>query len=165
MPIAAASSAILRHLHGLLSREGGAEEASLEVMTLAEARTRPGHGISLVLWRVQPDEAAGDTGPLRTASKGDPPDGGGLRLRYLLIVRGPDADSEQTLLGRCMALIDQNPVVGDAGGPGDIAAEALVLSIESPADEAYLRLAEACGDPPPLVVPYVARSVRLRPQG
>jgi hypothetical protein len=165
MPIAAASSAILRHLHVLLAREGGAGDWSLEVMTLAEARTRPGHGISLVLWRVQPDEPAGDTEPLRTASKGDPPGGGGLVLRYLLVIRGQDAEAEQTMLGRCMALIDQNPVVGNAGDPGDITAEALVLSIESPPDEAYLRLAEACGDPPPLVVPYVARSVRLRPPG
>jgi hypothetical protein len=162
MPIAAASAAILRHLHGLLETGGGLGGWSLEVLTLSEARTRPGHGVSLVLWRVQPDEPAGDTFPQRQASKGDPPDGGGLRLRYLLVVRGTDAEAEQEMLGRCMAAIDRNPVVGGAGDPADISAEALVLSIEAPPDEAYLSLAEACGDPPPLVVPYVARSVQLR---
>jgi hypothetical protein len=165
MPIAAASTAILRHLHRLLEAEGGLGGWSLEVLTLSEARTRPGHGVSLVLWRVQPDETAGDTFPQRQASKGDPPDGGGLRLRYLLVVRGNDAEGEQEMLGRCMAALDRNPVVSGAGDPADISAEALVLAIEAPPDQAYLSLAEACGDPPPLVVPYVARTVRLRPPG
>ncbi|MGG5811122.1 Pvc16 family protein [Falsiroseomonas sp. CW058] len=163
MPIAAASEAIRRHLQSLLGP--GGDGGGVEVMTLAEARTRPGHGIALVLWRVQPDESAGDTFPQRQASKGDPPDGGGLRLRYLLTVRGQDGPAEQALLGRCMALLDANPVVGGAGDPADIMAEALVLTTEAPSDEAYLRLAEACGDPPPLVVPYLVRSVRLRPPG
>ena len=132
--------------------------------TLPEARTKPGLGIALVLWRVQPDEPAGDTSPLRTASKADPPDGGGLKLRYLLVVRGgAGGEAEQAMLGRCMAALDRHPVVEDAGTPGGIAAEALVVTVETPADEAYLRLVEACGDPPPLVVPYAVRSVQLRP--
>jgi hypothetical protein len=67
------------------------------------------------------------------------------------------------MLGRCMAALDRHPVVEDAGARGGIAAEALVVTVETPADEAYLRLVEACGDPPPLVVPYAVRSVRLRP--
>ncbi len=67
------------------------------------------------------------------------------------------------MLGRCMAVLDRHPVVEDAGARGSVAAEALVVTVETPADEAYLRLVEACGDPPPLVVPYAVRSVRLRP--
>jgi hypothetical protein len=101
---------------------------------------------------------------LRTASKADPRDGGGLKLRYLLVVRGgSDGEAEQTMLGRCMAALDRHPVVEEAGAPGNVAADALVVTIETPPDDAYLRLVEACGDPPPLVVPYTVRSVRLRP--
>jgi hypothetical protein len=164
MPIAAASTAIVRHLQARLEEAGALEGWSVASTTLPEARTNPGHGIALVLWRVQPDEPAGNTAPLRTASRADPPEGGGLKLRYLLLVRGGDSVAEQTMLGRCMAVLDRHPVVaGQAGAPGGIDAEALVVSVEAPPDDAYLRLVEACGDPPPLVVPYVARSVRLRP--
>lgn len=163
MPIAAASESLVGHLRARLAAEGGAEAWSVEAMTLPEARTKPGHGIALVLWRVQPDEPAGDTSPLRTASQGDPPEGVGLKLRYLLVVRGSDAVTEQTMLGRCMAVLDRHPVVEEPGSAANIAAEALVVAAETPADDAYLRLAEACGDPPPLLVPYVVRSIRLRP--
>jgi hypothetical protein len=163
MPIAAASEALARHLRNWLVEERGAEAWPIEAMTLPEARTKPGHGIALVLWRVQPDEPAGDTSPLRTASKGDPPEGGGLKLRYLLVVRGTDAATEQTMLARCMEVLDRHPVIEEPGSAANIAAEALVVAVETPADDAYLRLTEACGDPPPLLVPYVARSVRLHP--
>jgi hypothetical protein len=163
MPIAAASETLVRHLSTRLAENSGTEVWSVEAMTLPEARTRPGHGIALVLWRVQPDEPEGDTSPLRTASKGDPPEGIGLKLRYLLVVRGTDAATEQAMLARCMAVLDRHPVVEEPSAPGNIAAEALVVAVETPSDEAYLRLAEACGDPPPLLVPYVVRSVRLRP--
>ena len=164
MPIAAASAAFARHLRTRLEEAGALDGWTVETMTLPEARTKPGHGIALVLWRVQPDESPGDTEPLRTASKGDPPEGVGLKLRFLLVVRGDDGGAEQTMIGRCMAALDQHPVVGDAGGsPGSITAEALVVAVETPSDDHYLRLVEACGDPPPLAVPYVARSVRLRP--
>ena len=163
MPIAAASAAFVRHLRARLEEAGALEGWTIAAMTLPEARAKPGHGVAVVLWRVQPDEPAGDTSPLRTASKADPPEGVGLKLRYLLVVRGNDGEAEQAMIGRCMAALDQHPVVGEAGAPGDITAEALVVAIETPPDGAYLRLAEACGDPPPLVLPYVARSVRLRP--
>ena len=163
MPIAAASDALVRHLRARLEEAGALDGWTVEATTLPEARTNPGHGVALVLWRVQPDEPAGDTSPLRTASKGDPPEGGGLKLRYLLVVRGSDGGAEQTMLGRCMAVLDRHPVAEEAGAPGSIAAEALVVAIEAPPDDTYVRLAAACGDPPPLVVPYVARSVRLRP--
>ncbi len=163
MPIAAASDALVRHLRARLEEAGALEGWTVTAMTLPEARTNPGHGITLVLWRVQPDEPAGDTSPLRTASKADPPEGVGLKLRYLLVVRGSDGQAEQTMLGRCMAVLDQHPVAEETGAPGSIAADALVVAIEAPPDDAYIRLAEACGDPPPLMVPYVARSVRLRP--
>ena len=164
MPIAAASDALARHLRARLEEAGALEGWAVEAMTLPEARTKPGHGVALVLWRVQPDEPAGDTSPLRTASKADPPDGGGLKLRYLLVVRGgSDGEAEQTMLGRCMAVLDRHPVVEGTESPGSIAADALVVSIETPPDDAYLRLVEACGDPPPLAVPYAVRSVPLRP--
>ncbi len=163
MPIAAASDALARHLRSLLEAEGPLGGWTIETMTLPEARTQPGHGIALVLWRVQPDEPAGDTEPVRTASKGDPPEGLGLRLRYLLLVRGSDGASEQVMLGRCVAALHEHPVVADAGEPASITAEALVVSVETPMDEAYLQLMLACGDPPPLIVPYTVRSVRLRP--
>lgn len=162
MAIAAASEALVRHLRTRLA-EGGSEAWPIEAMTLPEARTRPGHGIALVLWRVQPDEPPGDTSPLRTASKGDPPEGVGLTLRYLLVVRGSDAVAEQSMIGRCMEVLDRHPVVEEPGAAANIAAEALVVTVETPPDDAYLRLAEACGDPPPLLVPYAVRSVRLRP--
>ena len=80
MPIAAASDALVRHLHARLEEAGALEGLTIETMNLPEARANPGHGVALVLWRVQPDEPAGDTSPLRTASEGDPPDGGGLKL-------------------------------------------------------------------------------------
>jgi Pvc16 N-terminal domain len=163
MPIAAASTALVRHLRDRIEEAGALEGWTVASTTLPEARTNPGHGVALVLWRVQPDEPAGDTSPLRTASKGDPPEGGGLKLRYLLLVRGGDGAAEQTMLGRCMAVLDRHPVVDEAGRPGAIDAEALVVSVEAPPDAAYLRLVEACGDPPPLAVPYTVRSVRLRP--
>jgi hypothetical protein len=162
MPIAAASDALVRHLRARLEEAGALSGLAIEAMTLPEARTKPGHGVALVLWRVQPDEPAGDTSPLRTASKADPPEGGGLKLRYLLVVRGSDGEAEQTMLGRCMAVLDRHPVVEEARAPGSVAADALVVTLEAPPDEAYLRLVEACGDPPPLVAPYTVRSVRLR---
>jgi hypothetical protein len=154
---------LVTHLRTHLAEGGGAEAWPVEAMTLPEARTRPGHGIALVLWRTQPDEPEGKNLPMRTASKGDPPEGGGLKLRYLLVVRGIDAASEQAMLGRCMAVLDRHPVVEEPGAAANVAAEALVVTVEVPSDDAYLRLAEACGDPPPLLVPYAVRSVRLHP--
>jgi len=129
MPIAAASDALVRHLRARLEEAGAPEGWPVEAMTLPEARTNPGHGVTLVLWRVQPDEPAGDTSPLRTASKGDPPEGVGLKLRYLLVVRGGDGGAEQTMLGRCMAVLDRHPVVEDASAAGSIAAGAFVLAL------------------------------------
>jgi hypothetical protein len=82
-----------------------------------------------VLWRVQSDEPAGDTSPLRTAWKADPPVGGGLKLRYLLVVRGRDGEAEQTIFGRCMAVLDRHPVVEDAGAPGSVAADPMAVTI------------------------------------
>lgn len=163
MPIAASSAALVRHLRDQLEKTGALEGWTIEAMTLPEARTKPGHGIAFVLWRVQPDEPVGDTSPLRTASKADPPEGTGLRLRYLLVVRGGEGEAEQAMLGRCMALLDRHPVVEEAGAPGSIAAEALVVATETPPDDIYLRLVETLGDPPPLIVPYVVSSVRLHP--
>jgi hypothetical protein len=158
MPIAAASAALARHLQRRLEEAGALDDWTVEATTLPEARMRPGHSISLVLWRVQPDEPSGDVDHQRSASLGEPPEGGGLKLRYLLLVRGADSAEEQRLLGACMAVLEQHPVAEE----GDIAA-ALVVALEAPDDAAYLRLVEALGDPPPLLVPYAVRSVPLRP--
>ena len=144
MPVAAASDALVRHLRARPEEAGALEGLTVEATTLPEARTKPGHGVTLVLWRVQPNS-------------------GGLKLRYLLVMRGSDSHAEQTMLGRCMAVLDRyRALAEEAGAPGSIAADALVVIIETPQDGAHLRLAEACGDPP-LVVPYVAPSVRRRP--
>jgi Pvc16 N-terminal domain len=161
--IAAASDTLVRHLRARLEEADALDGWTVEATTLPEARANPGHGVTFVLWRVQPDEPAGDTSPLRTASKRDPPEGVGLKPRCLLVVRGNDGGAEQTMLGRCMAVLDRHPVAEETGAPGSIAADALVVAVEVPPDDAYLRLVEACGDPSPLVVPYVARSVHLRP--
>ncbi len=163
MPIAAASAALARHLHASLEQAGALQGMEVEAMTHSQARTNPGHGIALILWRVQPEESAGDTSPLRTASKADPPEGVGMRLRYLLTVRGHDSEAEQATLGHCMQALERNPVIQSAGEPGDIEAEALVVTLEHLADETYLQLLEACGDPPPLLLPYMVHSMRLRP--
>jgi hypothetical protein len=69
MPIAAASAALTRHLRASLDRDGALQGMEVEAMTLSQARTNPGHGIALILWRVQPEENAGDTSPLRTVSR------------------------------------------------------------------------------------------------
>ncbi|SDD60419.1 Pvc16 family protein [Belnapia rosea] len=163
MPIAAASAALVRHLQDSLEQAGALQDMAVEAMTLSQARTNPGHGIALVLWRIQPEESTGDTSPLRTASRGDPPDGVGLRLRYLLTVRGHDSEAEQEMLGHCMAALERNPVIEQTGAPGEIDAEALVVTLEHIPDETYLQLLEACGDPPPLLLPYMVHSLRLRP--
>jgi hypothetical protein len=163
VPIAAASDAFACHLRGRLEEAGALEGWTVRAVTLREARAKPEDGIALVLWRVQPDEPSGDDPPLRAASRADPPEGVGLRLRYLLVVRGADAGAEQTMLGRCMAALDQHPVVQEVGTPGGAPAAALVVAVEQPPDDAYLRLVEACGDPTPLLVPYVVRSVPLMP--
>lgn len=163
MPIAAASAALTRHLRASLERDGALHGMEVEAMTLSQARTNPGHGIALILWRVQPEESPGDTSPLRTASKADPPEGAGMRLRYLLTVRGHDSAAEQAMLGHCMQALERNPVIQSAGEPGDVEAEALVVTLEHLPDETYLQLLEACGDPPPLLLPYMVHSMRLRP--
>jgi hypothetical protein len=136
MPIAAASDALLRHQRARLEEAGALEGWTVGAMTLPEARTNPGHGVTLVLWRVQPDEPAGDTSPLRTASKGDPPEGVGLKLRYLPVVRGGDGGAEQSMLGRCMAVLDRHPVVEETGSAGSVTADALVVAVEAPPDDA-----------------------------
>lgn len=166
MPIAAASDALVRHLRARLDEDGGGLDGwAVEATTLPEARGGSGRGIALVLWRVQPDEPAGDEPPARVASKADPPGGGGLKLRYLLVVRGDGGgQAQQDMLGRCVAALDRHPVVeGPGEEPGALAATALVAAMESPSDELYLKLVEACGDPPPLVVPYAVSNVRLLP--
>lgn len=171
MPIAAASDALARHLRARLDEAGALDGWDVEATTVREAsedgdgqRQRHRRHVALVLWRVQPDEPGGRGDlPARAASQAAPPDGGGLVLRYLLLVRGGDGRAEQTMLGRCMAVLDQHPVVEEPGAPGDIAAMALVVTVETPPDDAYRALAAACGDPPPLVVPYSVRNVRLLP--
>jgi Pvc16 N-terminal domain len=165
MPIAAASEALVRHLRDRLGEAGALDGWDVEALTLRQVpEAKSGRGVALVLWRMQPDEPAGDDDPpTRIASKADPPEGGGLVLRYLLLTRGADGLAEQTMLGPCMALLDRHPVVEESGTPGAIAGSALVVTIERPPDEAYCKLAEACGDPPPLVVPYAVRNVRLLP--
>lgn len=167
MPIAAASDALVRHLRARLDEAGALEGWDVEAATLREARedgdSRGRRRVALVLWRVQPDEPGRGDLPARAASQADPPDGGGLVLRYLLLARGGDGRAEQTMLGRCMAVLDQHPVVEEPRAPGDIAAMALVVTVETPPDDAYRALAAACGDPPPLLVPYTVRNVRLLP--
>ncbi len=163
MPIAAASAALARHLRASHERDGTLHEMEVTAMTISQARTNPGHGIALILWRIQPEENPGDTSPLRTASKADPPEGVGMRLRYLLAVRGHDSEAEQAMLGHCMQALERNPLIQSAGAPGDIDAEALVVTLEHIPDETYLQLLEACGDPPPLLLPYMVHSMGLRP--
>lgn len=163
MLIAAASDALARHLRARLRETGAWEEWAVEAMTLPEARHWQGPGVALALWRVQPDDTPGDALPLRTGSEAEPLEGMGLKLRYLLVVRGADPRVELAMLGLCMAVLDRHPVIEEPGAPGGGGAEALVVAIETPPDGAYLRLVEACGDPPPLLVPYAVRSVRLRP--
>lgn len=164
MPIAAASDALVRHLRARLDEDGGGLDGwAVEATTLPEVRNGSGRGIALVLWRVQPDEPAGDDLPARVASQADPPGGGGLKLRYLLVARGDGGQAQQDMLGRCVAALDRHPVVEGPGEPGAIAATALVAAMEAPSDELYLKLVEACGDPPPLAVPYAVSNVRLLP--
>jgi Pvc16 N-terminal domain len=163
MPIAAASDAFALHLRSRLEAAGALEGWAVESKTLRDARAGPDNLVALVLWRVQPDEPSADSAPLRAASQADPPEGTGLKLRYLLLVRGATAADEQRMLGYCMAALDRSPVVGDRDMPGGLSAEALVVAAETPPDEAYLRLIGLCGDPPPLLVPYAVRSVPLIP--
>jgi hypothetical protein len=169
MPIAAASDALARHLRARLEEAGALEPGwSVDATTLSEVGTIADNVVALVLWRVQPDEPAtgDDTALLRAASKADPSEGGGLKLRYLLTVRGSPAAAAQTMLGRCLAVLDQHPVVeagGAAAGGGWAEAAALVIAVESLPDAAYLQLVEACGDPPPLLVPYAVRRVPTMP--
>ena len=167
MPIAAASDALVHHLRARLDEADALEGWDVRAMSLREARAaaEPGPGVAaLVLWRVQPDEPAGDIDPpARIASKADPPEGGGLLLRYLLLARGEDARAEQEMLGRCMAVLDQHPVVEGPGAPGDIAATALVVTAETPPDDMYWKAVEACGGAPSPVVFYAVRNVRLLP--
>lgn len=165
MPIASASDALVRHLRDRLAEAGALDGWEVEATTLREIREGRGGGrrVALALWRVQPDEAARDDLLARAASEADPPDGGGLALRYLLLARGDDGRAEQTMLGRCMAVLHQHPVVEEPGALGGLDATALVVTIETPPDDTYRALAEACGDPPPLVVPYTVRNVRLLP--
>ncbi len=165
MPITAASDALVRHLRARLDEAGGLDGWDIRATTLRDARAaEAGRGIALVLWRVQPDEPAGeDDPPARIASQADPPDGGGLVLRYLLLARAEDGRAEQAMLGRCLAVLHRHPVVEGPGAPGDIAATALVVTIETPPDDVYWKAVEACGSPPPLVVPYAVRNVRLLP--
>jgi Pvc16 N-terminal domain len=165
MSIASTSEALAAHLRGRLEASGGLEGWTVEARTARDAAAGRDHGlVALVLWRVQPDEppGGGDT-PLRAASKGDPPDGTGLKLRYLLLVRGTTAAEEQAMLDRCLAALDRNPVVGDSGAPGGLSAEALVVAVEALPDEAYLRLMDLCGGAPALLVPYAVRAVPLLP--
>ena len=165
MPIASASDALVRHLHDRLAGAGVLDGWDVGATTLREAREGivGSRRIAFVLWRVQTDEPTRDDRPARVASQADPPDGGGLALRYLLLVRGDDGRAEQTMLGRCMAVLHQHPVVEGPRSPGGLDAMALVVTIEAPPDDTYRGLAEACGDPPPLVVPYTVRNVRLLP--
>ncbi|GAA0569557.1 hypothetical protein GCM10009416_05000 [Craurococcus roseus] len=165
MPIASAGNALVRHLRDRLAEAGALDGWEVEATTLREAREGAAgrRRVALALWRVQPDEAARDDLPARVASEADPPDGDGLVLRYLLLARGDDGRAEQTMLGRCMAVLHQHPVVEGPGAPGGLDATALVVTIETPPDDTYRALAGACGDPPPLVVPYTVRNVRLLP--
>jgi Pvc16 N-terminal domain len=164
MTIAAASDALALHLRSRLQAAGALEGWAVEARTLRDARAGTDKLVALVLWRVQPDEPSDDSNaPLRAASQADPPEGTGLKLRYLLLVRGAPAADEQRMLGYCMAALDRNPVVADTSAPSGRSTEALVVAVETPPDEAYLRLVGLCGDPPPLVVPYVARTIPLNP--
>ncbi len=140
MPITAASDALVRHLRVRLGEAGGLDGWDIRATTLRDARAaEAGRGIALVLWRVQPDEPAGeDDPPARIASQADPPDGGGLVLRYLLLARAEDGRAEQAMLGRCLAVLHRHPVVEGPGAPGDIAATALVVTIETPPDGVLL---------------------------
>jgi hypothetical protein len=159
MSIAATSEAFAGHLRSLLDTAGGTEGWTVEARTVrAAVAAERKKVVTLILWRVQPEEPSDRDTPLRAASKGDPPEGTGLRLRYLLLVRGATAAEEQTVLDHCVAELGRNPVI--AGGP----AEALVVTLEAPPDEAYLRLLALGGDvPPPLLVPYAVHSVPMLP--
>ena len=54
-------------------------------------------------------------------------------------------------------------MVGDDDRPGGLAEAALVVAVEALPDDEFLRLVEIRGDPLPLLVPYVVRSVPLMP--
>ncbi len=139
-----------RHLRARLEEVGVLEGWTVEGTTLRGARAKQeDNSIALVLWHVQPDDPSGDTSPLRTASKANPPEGVGLKLRDLLVVRGTRARAEQAMLGRCMAALGQHLVAQDPVPPSGRPAAALVVAVETPPpDDAYLRLATACWSRP-----------------
>jgi hypothetical protein len=154
MPITAASDALVRHLRARLGEAGGLNGCDIQATTLRDVRTAgTDPGIALVLWRVQPDEPSGeDDSPGAHRFQGDPPDGGGLVLRYLLLARGLTGGRSR----RCSAAA-WRCCTGTRSWKGRGSRAASLRrpwwSRSKRRRTTVLKAVEACGDPPPLVVP------------
>jgi hypothetical protein len=95
---------------------------------------------------------------------GSPRQALGMEMRFLLIAWFSDPERELQVLGACIDILDQTPVlegpfispVGDA--PADVQ---LVVSIDALPPEEMFRLWDALAPSYRLSVPYVVRTVRI----
>jgi hypothetical protein len=145
---------------GNTARAGLARTDDLE--TGARAQLIGSHGVTLLLYRVEPNAtmraawgaAGGAAGRSRLA----------LDLHYLLTPWSTSAPFEQAILGRAMQALDETPLLAGAlldGAGGFAANEALQVAHEELSNEALMRVFDSLTVDYRLSVAYVVRVVRI----
>lgn len=171
MFIAGASSSLIRLLERQYHQlhEDSAEEHAYEFRVFNASQFTqdiPNH-VTLFLYRV-------DVDPTRRHVEVPPESGSltsrvalGLDLRYLLTVWAQTAEREQQTLGECMEILDEHAVIsGDQlddayAWPEDTT---LKISLDSLSHEDMLRLWDSLEPAYHLSIPYVVRTIRMRPK-
>lgn len=167
MSIAGASSSLVKLLQQkYVERHGDLGGFTIRPINSGNLTPLPSNQITLLLYRVgvQPCHRhvelprAGPVRPSRISL--------GLELRYLLTVWADNAEGQQQVLGNCMEILDQHAqLAGDLLDPAYSweDGEELAISLEHMSNEDLMRLWDSLDPPYQLSVPYVVRTVRLRP--
>ncbi len=167
MTIAGASSSLITlRQREFAERHGGLGEYTFKVLSSSEIKTGITKHVTLYLYRVHVDPTRRHIDIPSTEMREPSRFALGLELRYLLTVWGGDAVAEHQILGECMEILDEHAIVSgallDPAYPWEDG-DALKLSIEPLANEDMMRLWDSLEPTYQLSVPYLVRTVRLRP--
>lgn len=167
MSIAGSSSSLI----GLLRRRyfeinGDLEGFAFKVFRTADFSSDPADHVTLFLYRVDVDRTRRHSDLPRETPQSSRRTALALELRYLLTVWGETAEREQEVLGACMEILDQHAVLSggllDSNYTWEEGTE-IKVALESISNEDMLRLWDSLEPAYHLSVPYLVRTVLLRP--
>ena len=168
MSIAGSSSSLIRLLQRhYFDAHGDLGGFTFRVFTTADFSGDITDFITLFLYRVDVDRTKRHTDLPRATPQSPKRTSLALELRYLLTVWGTTAEREQEALAECMEILDQHALLsGELLDPNYIWEEGaeIKVALESISNEDMLRMWDSLEPAYRLSIPYLVRTVLLRPQ-